>query len=161
MFADSSALVKLYADEPHAREVRTTGGLIAARLARVEVPAALWRKQRMGELSGGHAATLVRAFEADWLGRGPREGRFAVLALTDRMLEDAAGLCATEGLRGYDAIQLASAVAARAADPSCESLACFDQDLRDAAARRGFALCPRVDVLVRPMSGVPRPAAYS
>lgn len=108
----------------------------------MEVPAALWRKHRAGEVSAEHAATLVRAFEVDWLGRPPASGRFAVVALTDRMLNEAAGLCATDGLRGYDAVQLASASAARAADPACRALACFDSDLREAAARRGFVLTP-------------------
>ncbi len=47
------------------------------------------------------------------------------------------------GLRAYDAVQLASAEAARAADPGCDSFACFDASLRDAAAGAGFALYPR------------------
>ncbi|MGI8749453.1 MAG: type II toxin-antitoxin system VapC family toxin [Thermoleophilaceae bacterium] len=142
MFADSSALVKLYADEPHAEEVRAVAGLIVATLTRVEVPAALWRKHRMGELSVEDTAALVRAFEVDWLGRAPGKGRFAVVVLTDRMLEEASGLCATDELRGYDAIQLASAQTVRAAEPGCASFACFDRQLRSAAARRGFALVP-------------------
>lgn len=122
--------------------MRALDHLVAARLARVEVSAALWRKHRTGELSAEHAATLVRAFELDWLGPPPSGRRFAVVALTDGVLNEAAGLCATDGLRGYDAIQLASATAARAAEPACRSLACFDGDLREAAARRGFALVP-------------------
>lgn len=122
--------------------MRALGALVAARLARVEVPAAVWRKHRTGELRAEDAATLIRAFEVDWLGRAPEGGRFTVVALTDRVLNEAAGLCATDGLRGYDALALASASAARAADPSCESLACFDVDLRESASRRGFALIP-------------------
>ena len=106
------------------------------------MPAALWRKQQMGALGAHDAATLTRAFEADWLGLTPGGGRFTVVALTDRVLNEAAGLCATDGLRGCDAVRLASASAARAADPSCRALACFDGDLRDAAARRGFAVLP-------------------
>ncbi len=142
MFGDSSALVKLYADERDADEVRRLAQVVAARVARVEVPAALWRKHRTGELSVEDTATLVRAFEVDWLGPAPGQGRFAVMTLTDQMLNDAAGLCATDELRGYDAIQLATAEAARVADPGCDSFACFDGDLRSAAARRGFALVP-------------------
>ena len=134
--------MKLYADEPDADQVRALSELVTARLARVEVPAAVWRKHRASELSAEHAAALIRAFEVDWLGLPSRAGRFAVVALTDRVLNDAAGLCATDGLRGYDAVQLASAAAARAADPSCGSLACFDRDLRQASARRGFTLIP-------------------
>jgi hypothetical protein len=51
VFADSSALVKLYADEPGHEQVRNPGLLLVSQLARVEVPAAIWRKHRMGELS--------------------------------------------------------------------------------------------------------------
>jgi predicted nucleic acid-binding protein len=49
-FADSSALVKLYADEDGYQQVRGMASIAVAQLARVEVPAALWRKQRLGEL---------------------------------------------------------------------------------------------------------------
>jgi hypothetical protein len=43
-------------------------------------------------------------------------------------------------VRAYDAVQLASALAARAANPGCREFACFDEGLRAAAAREGFAL---------------------
>ena len=39
--------------------------IAVAQLARVEVPAALWRKQRMGELSANDARLLTADFEAD------------------------------------------------------------------------------------------------
>ena len=42
VFADSSALVKLYADEPDHKLVREQGSLVVSTLARVEVPAAIW-----------------------------------------------------------------------------------------------------------------------
>ncbi len=45
VFADSSALVKLYADESDHELVRRIDVLIVSQVARVEVPAALWRKQ--------------------------------------------------------------------------------------------------------------------
>jgi predicted nucleic acid-binding protein len=57
-FADSSALVKLYADEVGHEQVRGLVSVAVAQLARVEVPAALWRKQRMGELSAARPSRL-------------------------------------------------------------------------------------------------------
>ena len=42
-FADSSALVKLYADEAGSSEVRGFERFVVAQIARVEVPAALWK----------------------------------------------------------------------------------------------------------------------
>lgn len=111
-------------------------------LARVEVPSAIWRKQRLGELSVVDAELLVAVFEADYHGSENEPERFAVVALPPPVLDEAAELCAVLGLRAYDAVQLASAVAARRAAPDCGQFACFDDRLRDAAARSGFTLIP-------------------
>jgi predicted nucleic acid-binding protein len=136
-FADSSALVKLYADEPDAEPVRRLSLFVVSAAARVEVPAALWRKSRMRELQVDDASVLVQAFEADW---ADPDGPFLPVALRPAVLEDAAGLAGSRGLRAHGAIQLASARAARAADPLVDVFLCFDEELRDAAAREGFAL---------------------
>lgn len=134
-FADSSALVKLYADEPHAQVVRRHRLLVVSAVARVEVPAALWRKSRTMDLAVEDAAVLVQAFEADWT---DPDRRLLPISLGPAVLSDAARLTGTHGLRAYDAIQLACARAARAADDSVDAFLCFDDDLRDAAAREGF-----------------------
>lgn len=141
-FADSSALVKLYADEDGSEEVRALAAVVVAQLCRVEVPAALWRKQRLGELDAADAQVLTADFEADYHGDADAGPRFAVLAATIDVLDDAARLCAAHGLRAYDSVQLASALGARAADPQCSHLASFDRPLRRAAAAEGFALLP-------------------
>jgi uncharacterized protein len=141
-FADSSALVKLYADEEGHEHVRGLVSMAAAQLARVEVPAALWRKQRMGELSAEDARLLTADFEADYYGTDSEPGRFAVVAATGSLLGEAARLCASRGLRAYDAVQLSSAIAVRSADESCTEFAAFDRALRTAAAAEGFELLP-------------------
>lgn len=46
------------------------------------------------------------------------------------------------GLRANDAIQLATAAAVRAADPSISRFAAFDKDLRGAAGVEGFTVEP-------------------
>lgn len=142
VFADSSALVKLYADEPDHKLVREQGGLVISALARVEVPAAIWRKHRMGELDPADAAVLVAAFEADYHGSAEDQPRFAVVAATTTVLEAAARLVGVHSLRAYDAVQLASAKAAAEAVPDCRTMAAFDNTLRAAAAKEGFALLP-------------------
>lgn len=134
-FADSSALVKLYADEPDAEVVRRQPLLVVSAVARVEVPAALWRKSRTGGLLVEDAAVLVQAFEADWTGP---DRRLLPISLRPALLADAARLSGTHGLRAYDAIQLACARAAREADASVDAFLCFDAELADAAAREGF-----------------------
>lgn len=66
VFADSSALVKLYADEPDADRVRGVELVVVSAVARVEVPAALWRKSRTGELAVADAALLSEVFALEW-----------------------------------------------------------------------------------------------
>ncbi len=142
VFADSSALVKLYADERDHKLVREQGSLVVSALARVEVPAAIWRKHRMGELDPVDAAVLVAAFEADYHGSSQDQPRFGVVATTADILETAARLVGVHSLRAYDAVQLASAKAAAEAVPDCRTVAVFDSTLRAAAAKEGFALLP-------------------
>jgi predicted nucleic acid-binding protein len=141
-FADSSALVKRYADEDSADVVRGLGLLVVSALARVEVPAALWRKHRVGELAAEDASVLVAAFEAEWFPAADEEPRFHIVGVTPSILDDAARLAAAHGLRAYDAVQLASAVATRAAVPEGIVFAAFDRELRAAAAAEALRLVP-------------------
>jgi predicted nucleic acid-binding protein len=141
-FADSSALVKLYADEPGYERVRALPTVVVSQLARVEVPSAIWRKQRLGELHLDAARLLTSAFEADWSGTEAGPPRFSAVAATVAVLEGAARLCAVHGLRASDAVQLACALAARDAVPECRTFAASDRQLRAAAAAEGFDLLP-------------------
>jgi predicted nucleic acid-binding protein len=138
-FADSSALVKLYVDEDGHEAVRSLVPVVVSQLARVEVPAALWRAHRRGAMGTAATAALVARFEADY--HGPR-ARFGVVAPVVAVLDDAARLTGLHGLRAYDAVQLSSARAAAAADDRVRTFAAFDAALRDAAAREGFVLLP-------------------
>jgi len=104
------------------------------------VPAALWRKHRLGELSADDTAVLVEELEWDWRGAPEGEVTFAVLDITEPILEEAARSVARHPLRAFDAIQLASALVARAADSSLTGFACFDETLADAARAEGFSL---------------------
>jgi hypothetical protein len=134
--------VKLYADEPEHEPVRALERIVVAQIARVEVPAALWRKQRTGELSVAEAALLVAQFEADWFGTEEDIRRFEVVRMAAAVIEDAARLTGAHRLRAYDAVQLASARAVRTADPEITRFAAFDHTLRDAAAADGFTAIP-------------------
>jgi len=144
VFADSSALVKIYADEPGHEVVRVLEAVAVAQLARVEVPAALWRKCRVGDLSVEDAGLLTASFEADYIGTDETGPRFQAVVATTAILGEAARACATHGLRAYDAVQLCCALAVRRQDPGCGTMAVFDQALRRAAAAEGFALVPPV-----------------
>ena len=142
VFADSSALVTLYADEPNRDHLAAHEAVVVGQLARVEVPAAFWRKHRLGELEADAARVLTDDFEADYFGTEDEPPRFAAVAVTLTVLDEAARLCAAHGLRAYDAMQLSCALAARSADGDCTSLAAYDDALRRAAAAEGFRLLP-------------------
>jgi hypothetical protein len=122
--------------------VRRLAGLVVSNIARVEVPAALWRKHRLGGLSSEDAAVLVEEFESDWFGGDDADVRFTVVELTHGVLDLAALAAARHPLRPFDALQLASALVARAASPDISEFACFDGALADAARAEGFSLRP-------------------
>lgn len=134
--------MKVYADEAGYETVREVEMPVVSALARVEVPSALWRKTRTGELDDSAASLLVRAFEIDFHGEPDSAARFTVVAVTESILVAAAREAARASLRAYDAVQLASALAVRDLDPLCDQFACFDAELRRAAARADFALLP-------------------
>ena len=139
VFADSSALVKLYVPEDRHDTVRAiTDMMVIASLARVEVPAAFWGKVRSGELAAEDANVLVSAFEYDYHGDGHEGPKFAVVTCDEPTLVDAARRAAQHRLRAYDALQLSCAVAARRADSSVRTMAVFDRTLRNAAIAEGF-----------------------
>jgi predicted nucleic acid-binding protein len=138
-FADSSALVKLYADEEGSDLVRGERALVVCAIARVEVPAAIWLKHRIGELDAEDAGALAAEFEADYHGDPPR---FAAVQLGSDLLDAAAALPALHNLRAYDAVQLAAALAAATVDPDLRGFLCFDMRLRAAAAAQGLRPLP-------------------
>jgi predicted nucleic acid-binding protein len=116
--------------------------IVVSALARVEVPAAIWRKHRSGELDREDALVLARTFAADYAGTRDAPARFLAVRVADRVLGRAAGLTGECGLRAYDAVQLASALAARRIDERCATFASFDHDLTAAAAGEGFDMLP-------------------
>lgn len=138
-FADSSAVVKLYTDESGHQIIRDVPAFYVSEFARVEVPAALWRKQRMGELDLSDCSVLVAAFEDDYFAKA---GRLVPAKIRSPEFDHAARLVATHGLRAYDGMQLACALKIASVDSDCVTFAAFDGDLRQAASREGFVLLP-------------------
>jgi uncharacterized protein len=135
---DSSALVKLYADEDGATEARSWGdAIVISALSLTEVLAAVWGKVARGELGDEQAAVLDRAFIAD-----VRAGRFAVLPVAEAVIARSLACVRRHRLRGADAVQLASALVAREADPRVNTMAVHDRRLRTAAGAEGLALLP-------------------
>lgn len=149
VFEDASALVARYAAEPGRRPSRArVVVVVVSAVSRVEVTSAIWRKQRMGELSPGQARTLVDAFISDLTNPGMGETgdadavTYLPVAVGPAVLDTAVGLCGVHGLRAYDAVQLASALRARVADPDVTDLVTYDVALHRAAAAEGFRVNP-------------------
>lgn len=117
--------------------------LVISQLAQVEVPAALWRKHRIGQLTAEQVGVLLAEFAADHDGTAESPERFAVVPVSEVIVEVAARLTGVHGLRGYDAVQLATAQLVKSADPGCRTFAACDKALRAAAVGEGFALLPR------------------
>lgn len=137
-YFDSSAIVKLYANEAHHQLARSlTETPICTSLARVEVTAAFFGKARAGEISVGAAEVLRDVFTADW-----NEGRFVHVAPTELIEIEAAHLASGYMLRGFDAVHLATALAARRAVSGCPLFVCFDKRLSEAAVGEQFELLP-------------------
>jgi uncharacterized protein len=141
-FADSSAIVKLYVDEADHEIVRAEPNMVVSALARVEVVAAIWRKQRMGDVSPDDARLLTSAFEFDYYGDEQTKPRFAIVDVVDSVLDEAALVAARHGLRAYDSVQLAAAMAARQASTGVDTFMAFDDRLRAAASAEGWRLVP-------------------
>ena len=143
IYADSSALVKLYANEDGSAAVRRLDDeIVVAEIARVEVASALWRKHRTGTLAAAQVRTVVGWFEADWFGTASQSARFVAVSASASLLESAARLVAVHGLRAYDGVQLATALRVRDIHAQTQTFAAFDGELRSAAAAEGFTLLP-------------------
>lgn len=139
VFADTSAIVKLYVEEAGSSDVRSwRQPFVVSELARVEVESALWGKRRLGYLSAEEARGLADEYAADWWEAEWSTRQFTVVALSASLLEAACALLARHDLRAADAVQLASALAARNADPGIDTFASFDARLSTAAAVEGF-----------------------
>lgn len=142
VFIDTSAVVKLYVPERQHQVVRArTDHMVVSALTGVELASALGRKHRLGELHAADAAALYAAFDADV---HEDAGRFSVVALRRDVLAQAVEAATRHGLRAYDAVQLATAMVARAALGRLEDFVAFDASLRPAAAAEGFTLVPDI-----------------
>jgi predicted nucleic acid-binding protein len=142
-FCDASAIVKQYVPEAGAETVTALDGrLVVSDLSSVEVPSAIRRKQRAGELAPEDASLLLAAFGHDLRGGTYEAPRYAAVSLGAEVLGRAADLLPRHELRPSDAIQLASAIVARGALEFCDTFATFDRRLAIAAAAEGFTLLP-------------------
>ena len=138
-YLDASALVKRYLVERGSRETidftATSEMTATSTVSRAEVSAALAKAARTGLVTHDVARNAVRSFAGDWpdLVRVP---------ITEALVERADTLAWEHELRGYDAVQLASALTWQESVGEEIALATFDQQLWEAATRIGLKVWP-------------------
>jgi uncharacterized protein len=136
-FADSSALVKRYRSEDGSARVldllESAGRTFVSRLAAVEVSSALVRRARSIKLSAENLTAALALFDADLA------GSLDIIELDQPLMKQAVDVARRHGLRGADAIQLASAqFAQREVLPDTIILLSSDVELNAAAAAEGL-----------------------
>ena len=129
-YLDTSALVKLYAQELGSdltfEVVGEAHSTATSRISYVEARAAMGRKVRLGEATQAAARKMVERLNADW-------PEYLRIDITEELTRTAGELSERHGLKGADAIQLASALrVARQITPTLKFVA-FDAKLCAAA----------------------------
>lgn len=109
-FVDASALSKRYVVELGTGWVRsildplTNCEVFIARTTSVEIISAITRRERSGTISAAYASTARSEFRKDL------STEYVVIDLTEALAVRAMLLAEAHALRGYDAIQLATAI---------------------------------------------------
>jgi predicted nucleic acid-binding protein len=140
LYLDTSALVKLYVDEPGRAAVLelldAAVGCATARIAYVEARAAFARRRREGGFQPRTLRHVVDLLDQDW-------AAYTLIEVGESLVRRAGVLAERHGLRGYDAVHLAAAL--ELAHTGGEVVvACFDERLRR-AVRRAKLRAPRLE----------------
>lgn len=139
LYLDASALVKRYVAEAGSSEVAAAIGsgrlLATAVISRAEVTAALARAVRLKFVTRKAATAGLSDFEADW----PDLIR---LEVSEAVVARAASVAWQQGLRGYDAVHLASALHWQEALGEAVTLATYDRELWRGAQASGLLRWP-------------------
>ncbi len=139
LYLDASALVKRYLSEPGTPETRRIGEAADVQgttiVSRVEVSAALAKSIRTETLTRQETNSALKAFRNDWINLYRLYVSNAIAALAEELTFE-------ENLRGYDAVQLASALAWKEGLAEDVTFATFDVDLWEAAGRRDLVCFP-------------------
>ena len=139
LYLDASALVKRYIAEPGTREVAEA--IAAAEvvgtslISRAETSAALAKACRVGTLTREEAFAALEIFRGEW-------SRFVRVQASEALMAQADAVAWELGLRGYDAVHLASALLWQHDVSAQVMVATFDQQLWEAVRQRGLRAFP-------------------
>ena len=130
LYLDTSSLVKLYVEEPGSADVESWVGsaevTVTSLIAYAESRAAFFRRFREHAYSSKDYKRLVSQFESDWK-------NFMAIHVTGELVRRAGDYAEKYGLRGFDAIHLASAVMLREKLASPVIFSCYDSMLQIAS----------------------------
>ncbi len=135
LFCDTSALLKLYIREDFTDKMLAAAEAASAtavcRIAWAEAMAALARRSRECPADVGAIDTVRSRLHDDW-------NDYAIIEVTQTLVELAGDYADTFALRGYDSVQLAAARTLYEATREQVQFACFDRRLRKAARMLGL-----------------------
>lgn len=135
LFCDTSALVKLYIKEDASAEMqalaRSASAIAVCRIGWAELIAALARRARENRADAEAIETVRTRLRSDW-------SRYAIVEITQPLMELAGEYADTFALRGYDSVQLAAARNLQQAAGEELHFACFDARLQKAARMLGM-----------------------
>ena len=144
LYFDSSSLVKRYSVEKGTKFIikllrpSARSRVYSSKFTEAEVCAAFSRKQKGLVISGQEAKKAVSRFRRNF------SSNFRKVDVTDSIINEAVKLTETYALRGYDAIQLATALETnrkRLSDNlSALVFVSADNELNDAAKAEGLAV---------------------
>ena len=136
VYLDTSALMKLYVTETGQEivlaRVQSADRIATALITYVEMFAAFARLEKERRITATGFSKLAEQLEANW-------ASYWTLELTRVIARKAALMARRHGLRGYDAVQLASALELRGSDSRIEFLS-FDERLNAAAQREKLSV---------------------
>jgi predicted nucleic acid-binding protein len=139
LYLDASAAVKRYLAERGSRE---TAALVAdaelvatSVVSRAEIAAAFAKAVRLRLVTEHVARRAQRAFDRDWLD-------LLRIPVTEALVDRARTLAWSHPLRGYDAVQLASALTFRESVGTDVLVGTFDAQLSAAALQEGMTAWP-------------------
>ncbi len=135
LYLDTSSLVKLYVQEPHASLVKkwTQEAEIVAtcRIAYPETMSAINRRFRQGDLAEKEHEFLISKFSREW-------GRFVAVDFDELK---AGRLVQLYGLRGFDAVHLSAAKLLKDSQDNISlSFSSFDEKLNESASAEGLTV---------------------
>jgi hypothetical protein len=140
VFMDTSAVVKRYVAEAGSKWIAAltsdiSNRIFIASITEVEVTSAVQRRTLSGSLTRDAASAALAHFDADMA------GGYSRIMLNPAVIQRAKSLARTHGLRGYDAVQLATAlqVAARSGKQTVTFIAA-DNALNVIAQAEGLSI---------------------